>query len=126
MEEKNNVTESGHFDKGDSVEKVDFITQIKRFKILTWLGIVLTLIFIIFSFITTTNFKWWLMLSIFIIAFIILFIQKKKVSGVEKGFVLSFLIILLIFFFIRDAYLSEKLFKISLHIDQIKELKNFF
>jgi len=76
MDEKRDISEE--FSKvTESIEKNSFITKLKRFNILSWLGIVLTIFFIICSFINITNLTWWVMLPIFIIAFIALFKQKR-------------------------------------------------
>ena len=125
MDEKRDISEE--FSKvTEAIEKNSFITKLKRFNILSWLGIVLTIFFIICSFINITNLTWWVMLPIFIIAFIALFKQKKNVVGLEKTFVITALWILIAMFFIRDVFLSEKLIHIYNLSDNIKELKAFF
>jgi sterol desaturase/sphingolipid hydroxylase (fatty acid hydroxylase superfamily) len=126
MDEKRDISEE--FSKvTEAIEKNSFITKLKRFNILSWLGIVLTIFFIICSFINITNLTWWVMLPIFIIAFIALFSQRKKVAGLEKTFVITTLWVLLIIFFIRDALLSEKLIDIYYNLaNKVEELKAFF
>ena len=108
MDEKKDVTES-FSEETETIQKNDFITKLKHFNILSWIGIVLTICFIICSCIDIINLRWWIMLPMFIIAFIIIFSQRKRVTGLEKTFIITTLWILLISFFIRDALLSENL-----------------
>ena len=125
MDEKRDISE-GFSQATEAIEKNSFITKLKHFNILSWIGIVLTIFFIICSFINITNLTWWIMLPIFIISFIALFKQKKNVVGLEKTFVITFLWILIAMLFIRDAFLSEKLMHIYNFSDNVKELKAFF
>jgi flagellar motor component MotA len=126
MDEKKDGTAS-FGTTAEDIQKNGFITKLKHFNLLSWIGIVITLCFIICSCINTTNFRWWIMLPMFIIAFIILFSQRKKVAGLEKTFVITTLWVLLIIFFIRDALLSEKLIDIYYNLaNKVEELKAFF
>jgi hypothetical protein len=126
MDEKKNISE-GFSEITETIQKNTFFSKCKNFNILTWVGIILTIIFIIFSLINATNFKWWIMLPLFVIAFVILFIQKKKSTGLEKKFVITTFWILIIAFFLRDAFLSEKLTAIYYNLaDKLDELKSFF
>jgi membrane-associated HD superfamily phosphohydrolase len=126
MDEKKNISE-GFSEVTEAIQKNTFFSKCKNFNILTWLGITLTILFIIFALINATNFRWWIMLPIFIIAFVILFKQKNRSTGLEKGFVITTFWILIIAFFFRDAFLSEKLTTIYYNLaDKVDELKSFF
>lgn len=126
MDEKKDVTESFN-EMTESIQKNNFITKLRHFNFLSWIGIFLTICFIICSCINITNFRWWIMLPMFIIAFVILFSQRKKVTGLEKKFVITTLWVLLIVFLIRDALLSEKLMDIYYNLaNKVEELKAFF
>lgn len=126
MEEKNNISE-GFSKATESIQKDTLFTKVKNFNMLTWVGITLTILFIIFSLINATNFTWWIMLPLFIIAFVILFKQKNRSTGLEKTFVIVAFWILILAFFCRDALLSEKLTEIYYNLaNKVDELKNFF
>jgi len=109
------------------VNKEDFIGTIKGFHYLTFLGIALIFVFIIFCFITDIAVRWWVMVPIFIGSVAALFKRKNQSSGLEKQVCNYGIWVIIVVFIIRDIVMAHK---IAYMMDSIRnavgEFQNIF
>lgn len=111
----------------DQVSKEDLIGNIQKFHLLTFVGLGLILVFIIFCFITYLAIQWWLMVPIAIGSAVLLFKRKKEASGLEKQVCTYGIWTIIGVFILRDIVMAHQF--VSL-IDGLsgaaRELQNMF
>ncbi|EFL52732.1 conserved hypothetical protein [Solidesulfovibrio fructosivorans JJ]] len=79
------------------------------FSSMTWAASALGLLYVIFMFFEATTIRWWIMLPLALISFILFNIQRGQTSGTEKTLCAWGYWIILIAFIIHDMCLSGQL-----------------
>lgn len=111
----------------DQVSKEDLIGTIKKFHLLTFGGVGLILVFIIFCFITDLAIRWWLMVPIAIGSATLLFKRKKEASGLEKQVCIYGIWTIIGVFILRDIVMAHKVASlIDDFSDSAREFQNMF
>ena len=90
------------------VSKEDLIGNIKKFHPLTFVGVGLIFVFVIFCFITDLAIRWWLMVPIAIGSAALLFKRKKEASGLEKQVCFYGIWTIIGVFILRDIVMAHK------------------
>ncbi|MDY6820997.1 MAG: hypothetical protein SVN78_05190 [Deferribacterota bacterium] len=123
MAEKDSFSNGYNESLDDQYKSGGIIARLKEFSPITWIGIILTALFIIFSFIPPLNYRWHIMLPIFIIGAYLLYTQKNKVVSLEKAVVTTFFWVLIAYFLLRDGMLSNEIAKLTNILKQVGALK---
>jgi len=106
MNEKQTKTSN---DTSSYVNKENFIGAIRKFHYLTFVGLGLIFVFIIFCFITDIVVRWWLMVPIFIGSVAVLLKRKNQSLGLEKKVCIYGIWVIIVIFIIRDILISHKI-----------------
>lgn len=105
-----------------SLSRSSFVREIKP---LTWVGIALTFLFVVFIFIQGINYRWWIMLPVGASGLYVLGRQWYKStdkSGVNATLCLVYLILLLLLLLYRDARMSNSLLQLHKPISEVQEI----
>jgi len=99
------------------------VESIKKFHMLTFVGLGLLLLFIIFCFITTVAVRWWLMIPIAVAGVIVLYTRMKQASGLEKKVCLFAVWGMVTVFVLRDIVMS---YRVASLLDGMQDLADQF
>jgi len=87
----------------------DLINKVRKFDPLTFVGVGLIFIFLIFCFIYNLTVRWWLMVPIAIASVVLLNKRKNESSGIEKQVCIYGKWVIIGIFIIRDIVISHKI-----------------
>jgi len=142
MENKNEASKNEESKNNqDSVvnEAADkIISDVKKFHVLSLVGLGLAAVFLVFMFVDALNFRWWLMLPIAGAGGFVLYRQNTDTRGFENKACYYGLIVLAVLFVVRDismanryrgstmanAPVTSKLVSIQTKLDSITEKLN--
>ena len=135
MEEKNETGQTGN-DSGNAQNSSDsaapagngmadkLIEDVKKFNMMSLVGLGLTIAFILFMFIGGLKYKWWLMLPIAGAALFILYRQLSDTQGFEKKACYYAMIALGVLVLLRDIQISNVAEGIRGYAAQVSQATN--
>lgn len=99
------------------------VESIKKFHVLTFVGLGLLLLFIIFCFITSVAVRWWIMVPIAVAGVTVLYTRMKQASGLEKKVCVFAIWGMVAVFVLRDIVMS---YRIASLIDGMQDMADQF
>ena len=131
LDDKKDIAENQTKTENQVQNKIlELVEVVKKFNLLTQIGLGLTILFLIFCAIKTFAIRWWLMTPIAAAGVWLLNNQRNNTQDLENKVCVYSLIALIVLFVVRDcvmaSYLSDIIDNISKMASEVGKIKDIF